>query len=302
MRTRYASEDADDERGLEAFAQTDQVVAEHGAERLREIRSGGSRGEGAQCRRPCAESSRHLDSGGAGVAARHRRERDADARSGRPAVPPADEQPRRQPAQGLGEGRSRAAVAPLDRERRRLRGARPGIDAGEVDRDPPGHRLAQLGEEVRGPVAGRRTRRGPRARHASAAGGAGSPASRRRPAASPSRRPGAASARQALAARPARRLVEQRVLVEVRVRRPAASAGEPSPNTARIDGANTSPRSRSIARTVRWKVHLLVHEQARGQEHLEGADARLVERQPAVRDERVAAQPLDVDRARPPPR
>ncbi len=59
-------EDADDERGLEAFAKTDEVVAEHGAGRLRKIRSGERRGEGAQCRRPCAESSRHLDTAAQG--------------------------------------------------------------------------------------------------------------------------------------------------------------------------------------------------------------------------------------------
>ena len=43
------------------------------------------------------------------------------------------------------------------------------------------------------------------------------------------------------------------------------------------------------------EIDLLVQEQARRQEHLERAEARLVERQPALADERVAPQPLDVD-------
>ena len=43
------------------------------------------------------------------------------------------------------------------------------------------------------------------------------------------------------------------------------------------------------------EVDLLVQEQPGGQEHLERAEARLVQRQPALADERVAPQPLDVD-------
>ncbi len=42
------------------------------------------------------------------------------------------------------------------------------------------------------------------------------------------------------------------------------------------------------------EVDLLVHEEARGEEHLEGRQARLVEGQAALRDEGVAAQALGV--------
>ena len=45
------------------------------------------------------------------------------------------------------------------------------------------------------------------------------------------------------------------------------------------------------------EVDLLVDEPARGQEHLERRQAGLEQRQPTLRDERVPAQALDVDRA-----
>ena len=44
------------------------------------------------------------------------------------------------------------------------------------------------------------------------------------------------------------------------------------------------------------EVDLLVQEEARGEEHLERAEARLVERQPALPDERIAHEPLDIHR------
>ena len=92
------------------------------------------------------------------------------------------------------------------------------------------------------------------------------------------------------------RLVEQRVLVEVRERR--------EPLRGRPVAEHRHDRRREHLGEVEVdgphrpvQVHVLVHEQAGREEHLERADARFVERQPALRHERVAAQPLGVHRA-----
>ena len=99
-----------------------------------------------------------------------------------------------------------------------------------------------------------------------------------------------------LPAGPARRLVEEGVLVEVRERpeplrrRPVA---EHRPDRRRehllevqVDGAD---------RPV--EIDVLVHEQAGREEHLERADPALVQGQAAARDERVPPEALGIDRA-----
>ena len=77
---------------------------------------------------------------------------------------------------------------------------------------------------------------------------------------------------------------------------PSRSAGDPSPNTARIDGANTSARSRSIARTVRWR-YTWRYMNSRAVRNISSAPMPgLVEREPALGHEPVAPEPLGVDR------
>ena len=119
---------------------------------------------------------------------------------------------------------------------------------------------------------------GDRAVHPAVAGGRGVP------------RP-----RDVLAAGPARRLVEERVLVEVGVGgepvgRRAVAEDRPDRRPEHLGQVEVDGPHGPV------EVDLLVHEPARRQEHLERPEARLVQRQAAVRDERVAAQPLDVDR------
>ena len=89
--------------------------------------------------------------------------------------------------------------------------------------------------------------------------------------------------------------MEQRVLVQVgegaqRIGRRAVPEERPD---ARTEGLGQIQVDRPDGPV---EVDLAVHEQPGGQEHLERAQPRLVERQAALADERVAPQPLDVDR------
>ena len=101
--------------------------------------------------------------------------------------------------------------------------------------------------------------------------------------------------RDVLASGPAGRLVEQGVLVQVRV------GGQPV-------GGRLGPEDRPHGRPEDLgevqvdgphgpvEVDLLVHEAAGRQEHLERRQAGLVQGQAAFRDERVAAQPFGIHR------
>ena len=127
--------------------------------------------------------------------------------------------------------------------RRRSRGrSRPG----------PARRPERRDLVVR-PGAGLVLERGPRPRTASAAGAGGSPASPRRRAGVTVPSPGARlrrhGPRRASSGPPGGAARTRRGRRRRRARRPAT----PSPKIARIDGPKTSARSRSIARTVRWK-------------------------------------------------
>src|SRR5215217_5291277 len=83
-----------------------------------------------------------------------RRPGPGETRSGGPAVPASDQQPRRKAAKRVGERRSSLAVPALNDERRRLGCPRPGVDAGQVDGNLARLRLTQLCQERVGPLAG----------------------------------------------------------------------------------------------------------------------------------------------------
>ena len=118
--------------------------------------------------------------------------------------------------------RHRGAVPALEREQA-VGGGRVGrarVDDREVDRHPAGLRLAERRDDGIGAVAGLVLGADLGLGTATSAGGAGSPATRRRAPATPGRRPARARVRRphhVEAACPAGRLVEQRVLVEVGV-------------------------------------------------------------------------------------
>ena len=99
-----------------------------------------------------------------------------------------------------------------------------------------------------------------------------------------------------LAPRPAGRLVEQRILVEVREsREPLRGRAVPE---HRPDGRREDLLQVQVDRPHRpVQVHVLVHEQPRRQEHLQGADPGLVQRETTLGDEAVPAQPLGVNGA-----
>ena len=185
------------------------------------------------------------------------------------AVAPADQGVAGQPPERLGERWAGRAVAHLEREPRRLARrdvGRPGVDDGEVDRDAARLRLRRARRSGR-PAGDRpRTRRGSPPRLARSAGAAGSPARPRprRPAHDdrPSHRPGHtgdgrpvrhARSGHVLAARPAGRLVEQGVLVEVGVGAEPLGRRAVAEDRPDRDARRPRARSRSIARTVRWK-------------------------------------------------
>ena len=188
----------------------------------------------------------------------------------------------RQPLERPGK-RQRGPVARLEREqrsgRRRVRG-RASTMARSIATGPA--RVACEANEGTRRWLGLVGRRGPRPRPASAAGGGGSPASRRPPSAVTRPSPGARRRRPTrLAPRPARRLVEQRVLVEVGV------VGQPVGRRAVAeDRPDRRPEDLGEVEVDRphgpVEVDLLVHEQPGGQEHLERAERRLVEGQPAL--------------------
>src|SRR3990172_2189490 len=102
----------------------------------------------------------------------------------------------------------------------------------------------------------------------------------------PAPRPGVPVRRDRLAAGPASRLVEQRVLVEVGVaaeligRRGVAEEG---PDRGREDLAEVEVDGPQGS----MEVDLLVEEETRAEEALEGRDAGLVDGQASVRDVRV---------------
>ena len=98
-----------------------------------------------------------------------------------------------------------------------------------------------------------------------------------------------------LAARPQRGLVEQRVLVEVGV--VGQSIGWRALAEQRPDRRPEDVREVEVDGPDRpMEVHVLVQEQARHEELLERAQARLVEGETGRADERVAPQPFGVDR------
>ena len=212
----------------------------------------------------------------------------------RPPIAPADQRPR-----GIGERlverRAGTAVAPLDRQRRSLARARPRVHAREVERLAASLGLAQLLEQRLGPVGRRRVgrhlalrcHRGRRSRMA------------RQPAATSGvtrRRPGPAWRR---GARPRVQPAAwwSSAYSSRSANAPRRSAGDPSPNTASIDGANTSARSRSIARTVRCR-YTWRYMKSRAVRNISSAprpDSYSV--RPALGHERVPAQALGIDRA-----
>ncbi len=161
------------------------------------------------------------------------------------------------------------AIAALEREEPVGRGGvgRPGIDLGQVDRDPAG-----LGD-----AEARHERRGPAARLVLGADlGLGSPRrlaeQDRPPGIADVRRHGAVTGRrlgrEPLAACPAGRLVEQRVLVEVGVAaeligRRAVAEDRPDRRPEDLAEVEVDRAHGPV------EVDLLVHEPARGQEHLE---------------------------------
>ena len=94
-----------------------------------------------------------------------------------------------------------------------------------------------------------------------------------------------------LAARPAGGLVEQRVLVEVDV--VGEAVGRRVVAEQRLDRGLEHLAEVEVDRAHgAVEVDRLVEQQARAQEALQRRDARLVQRQPALGDERVAAQPF----------
>ncbi len=100
--------------------------------------------------------------------------------------------------------------------------------------------------------------------------------------------------RHGFAARPAGGLVEERVLVEIRVGgqpldRRSVAEDRPDRRAEDLGEVEVDRPDRPV------EVDLLVQEEPRREEHLERAQPRLIERQPRVADERVAPEPLDVD-------
>ena len=91
--------------------------------------------------------------------------------------------------------------------------------------------------------------------------------------------------------------MQERVLVEVDVGAPAPRPATPSPKIARIARPEDVGQVEVDRPDRAVEVDLLVQEQPGGEEHLERAQAGLVQGQPALADERVAHEPLDVDRA-----
>ena len=88
--------------------------------------------------------------------------------------------------------------------------------------------------------------------------------------------------------------MEQRVLVKVRIcgqplgRRPLAE-DRPHGHPEHLGQIEVDRPDGPV------EIHLLVHEPAGGQEHVECTEARFEQGQPVGADERVAPQPLDVD-------
>ena len=171
----------------------------------------------------------------------------------------------------------------------------PRIAGGEVDRHLAGDRCAEPVEEVAGdpfvaelcakllfelPARGAEEDRAPRVGDRGRDGAVA----------------GARRGREVLAARPSRRTMQERVLVEFEVgrkivgRRPIAEDGADSGGErllhVEVDAAHGAVQ-----------VDLLVHEVSRVQEALERTDRRFVEGETARSDEAVAAQPLHVHRA-----
>ena len=168
-----------------------------------------------------------------------------------PPVAPANEGERGHARERLRE-RDLLPVTALDREAAPAVG--PGVHDREVDRHAArllGAQATDLGARLRAGFVGRANlclRAPPRPAQEDAPPAVG----HRARDAQPGRRAAGAVGQDVLAARPARGLVEQRVLVKVDVVRQPVT-GESSPNRASIAGWKTCPRSRSIARTVRWK-------------------------------------------------
>ena len=101
--------------------------------------------------------------------------------------------------------------------------------------------------------------------------------------------------RDGFAAGPSCRLVEQRVFVEVGigaqpVHRRAVPEDRPDRWLEEVGQVEVDGPDGAV------EVDLLVHEPPGTEEDLERAEARFVERQPALGDERVAPQPLDIHR------